>query len=204
MMRVILTLPFLLHVTVATAPTYDEYPPRSLEPAADPRSWSIAEVQAWVESIGFFEYKESFFEGQVDGKRLLTMSASSLSADLLLPSDEHASLLEMEILELRARWGLMSKKELSAHREAYPLAEEWDAAGVAGFLQDSGLGKYASRFAAARIDGRKLLQLSTEQVLSLTAVEPNAHEQNQAAAEQIDALIGHLRWRSSPKAKDEL
>jgi hypothetical protein len=180
------------------APQYDEYPPRTLEPPTDPRRWAVAEVQDWVESCGFHEYREAFAEANVDGRGLLTMSADSLRSLLLLPSAEHASTLEMEINELRARRGLMSAAELQQHRAQYPLADGWDAAGVARFLQDSNLGRHATAFAAARIDGRTLLRLRPDQIAALLSkAGPSEHEATEADAELLQALIGHLRWRSA-------
>ena len=179
-----------------SAPHYEEYPPRSLEPKEDPRSWTAAEVQDWCESVGFHEYREAFLEAGVDGRRLLGMTAPMLRKSLLLPSGEHALVLEMEISELSARRGLLSASELSAHRGTYPLAEGWDAAGVASFLQESGLGQYVSRFATARVDGRALLKLRADQISTLLDGAPNVHEQKGADAEQLVALIAHLRWRS--------
>ena len=38
---------------------------------ADPRSWDIEEVQNWVESVGFHEYRSAFAEAKIDGQQLL-------------------------------------------------------------------------------------------------------------------------------------
>lgn len=183
---------------LAGAPRYENYPPRELEPPTDPRKWQVAEVQDWVESCGFYEYREAFLEAKVDGRKLLSMSAEALKSTLLLASSEHASVLEMEIKELRARRNLLSSSELKQHRAHYPLAESWDVSGVVRFLQDSGLGRHATAFAASRIDGKRLLQLLPDQIAALMAkAGPSEHEQSEADAELLESLIGHLRWRSS-------
>ena len=185
------------HAAAPSAPQYDQYPPRYLEPATDPRSWAVSEVQDWIESIGFFEYREAIAEGSVDGPLLLTMNAESVKTQLLMPSTEHIKVLEMEIAELRARRGLLSQAELRVHLVQYPLADAWSVAEVGAFLQRSAMGKYAAKFAAARVDGRRLLQLRGDELAKLVSIAPNPHEENEAALEQLVALVDHLRWRST-------
>lgn len=165
---------------------------------ADVRRWTTTDVQDWVESIGFQEYRSAFLEASVDGSRLLAMDVDALGAEVLLASREHAEIFAMEIAELRARRGLLSAAEGHTHRVAYPTAEAWTVAEVAGFLERSGLGRYAERFAAADVDGRVLLRLSDAEQAALLDVEPNADERNEAAAEILTALVEHLRWRAAP------
>ena len=201
--------PFLLLLlaprlpALGSAPQYDAYPPRQLEPASDPRSWGVADVQDWVESTGFYEYREAFLEGMVDGKRLLRMGEDDLSERLLLPSAEHAALLAMEIGELRARRGLFTPAERQAHFAAHPLAETWNVDGVQRFLQEAGFGRYAAGFARAAVNGPALLRLSDAELGALVGAyaQGDEHEEGAAAVEQLAALVAHLRWRSAGAAK---
>ena len=107
--------------------------PHALLVTPDPRQWNVQQVQDWVESIGFHEYREAFAEASVNGRTLLGMTAHDLRSEVMIAS-EHSKLFEMEIAELAARHGV--GKQL-------PLAEKWDAQGVATFLKDVGLGQYA-------------------------------------------------------------
>jgi hypothetical protein len=179
-----------------------EYPPRSLEPQADPRKWGAADVQDWVESVGFSEYRDVFRDASVNGKRLLGMTVEKLESALLLPL-EHAQLFAMEIGELRARRSLMSTGELNEHLAAHPLADQWDYSAVRSFLQESGFGPYAASFA---VDGPALLRMRDDELLArMRDGRTSVHEETEAAAEQLSALTAHLRWRSAnfPR-KDEL
>lgn len=167
----------------------------------DPRAWSVAEVQNWVESVGYHEYREAFAEGRVNGRKLMGMTAGQLQSELILPSPEVAELLEMEIGELRARRGLFaSRAERDAHFAAHPLADTWDVAGVAAFLREVGFPAAAARFSAAGVNGPALLRLGEAELRTLAAPPASAasdpYEQGMADAEQILALVAHLRWRS--------
>ena len=77
-----LRAPLLLLLFSFVAAQYESYPPRELEPLSDPSGWSVAEVQSWVESIGFHEYRDAFLEAAVDGRRLLTLDADSLGREV--------------------------------------------------------------------------------------------------------------------------
>ena len=79
------------------------------------------------------------------------------------------------------------------------MAEEWGRADVSRFLEEAGLGAHASAFAAADVDGRRLMGLHPTQLSALLAQagESNAYEQNDAAAEVLTGLIEHLHWRSA-------
>jgi hypothetical protein len=215
-----------------------EYPPRSLEPTsgacpkphstsacasahsrmpssnrvrADPRSWSVADVQSWVDSVGFSEYREAFSEAKIDGARLLgTGSAEALQAELLLPATEHAAVLAFEIGDLRARRNLFtSRAERDAHFAAHPLADGWDEADVTAFLQDAGLGRHAPRFAAAGVDGRGLLRLTDDDLSALVGAHAAGDEWEEGLADAglLQSLVATLRWRSatlSGRGKEEL
>ena len=204
-------------------PTYDTYPPRSLEPVsgalsdcqgplrtecssllvslphvrADPRQWEVVDVQAWVESIGFHEYRNAFESAKIDGTRLLALNADKLSSELMLSASEHIALIAMEIAELRERRGLMSTSELKAHHVVHPPPSGWDVGAVAAWLEDAGLEAFAPAFEAAEVDGSTLLRLSPRDLETLVSGTSNTMEQNEAAAELLDALIRHLRWRGS-------
>ena len=202
-----LLLSLLAHSAfAASAPRYESYPPRELEPASDPRTWMYTDVQNWIESVGFFEYRDAVMEAKLTGKQLLRATTRGLHKMLLLASEEHAATLSMEIGELRARRGLLNAQEQQEHYAAHPLAESWDSQGVFRFLTASGLGKYAQGFAG--IDGRGLLRMGEGDVRRVIEAYSSGElwEEGQAAAEQLNALIGHLRWRSKSVAgrKDEL
>ena len=168
-------------------------------------------MQAWVESTGYHEYREAFAEGRVNGKVLLSMDAALLHSELILPSAELADLLKMEIDELRARRGLFSRAERDAHYATHPLADNWDVADVMAFLRDVGFVAAAARFGQAQINGPALLQMSDEELRLLVAPQggtaKDPYEHTLADAEQVAALVAHLRWRSAGArggAKDEL
>lgn len=194
----------------------DEYPPRHLEPVSDPRTWTVSDVQDWVESVGYYEFREAFGKDYgagrgIDGRKLLKLTAAQMYEDLVLPSTELADVLQMEIDELKARHGLFLPAELAAFRAAHPLGETLGVDGVVSLLRDAGFERHAPSFAAARIDGKALLRLSEAQVGKLTAQAAgaaDAYEHSMADAEQITALIDHLRWRSAGAAargsKEEL
>lgn len=185
------------------APTYDAYPPRSMEPQTDPQRWSARDVADWVESTGYFEYREAFLEASIDGKRLLKLDADNIGSVLMLRSVDHAYVLDMEIKELRERRGLLSRSELAQHRQRHPLITSLDVSGVGELLADAGLGRHVTAFAAARIDGPRLLRLSGDDISRLTArAVPNAHEQNEAEAEQLVAMVEHLRWQAVGRGDD--
>jgi len=180
-------------------PRYPTYPPRALEPKSDPRSWDIEEVQNWVESVGFHEYRSAFAEAKIDGQQLLSMSAEDMAKKLSLSGNELTAVIGMEIDELRERRGLLSAAELQALHEVHPPPDKWSAKDVAGMLRDAGLDAYSVSFEKAEIDGPALLRLRPTQMQELlaNAVPDNPHEQNEAAAELIAALQEHLRWRAS-------
>ena len=128
------------------------------------------------------------------------MTAEKLAAELMLAAREHVSLLAMEVLELRERRGLLSKSELRAHHEAHPPAENWDVDGVVNAVSDAGLGAYAARFAAAQIDGPRLLQLEPHEISHLIGGTRRSEvEEEEAAAELLHAMIGHLRWQAAQR-----
>lgn len=198
-MRVTLVVMIMQVVGGGGVPEYAEYPPRSLEPTGDPRKWNVAMVQDWVESTGFYEYRNAFAEASIDGKHLLGMTAANLREEVLV-AKEHAHVLAMEIGELGARHGLGNRP--------LPRPENWDVQRVGKFLTESGLEKFAARFVAAQIDGRKFLSLTTPQIGLITASEAlrdRNEEEESAAAELLGAMVDHLRWRSGlGKVKDEL
>ena len=195
-------------LAAGSAPRYEQYPPRHLEPGTDPRQWSVSDVQDWVESIGFHEYRGAFLEAAVDGKRLLSeLTAGWLADELILGSDEHNMVIEMELSELRARRGLMSGAEARAFREAYPPVDEWDVAQVGNFLEKAGLGSFSPQFAAAQVDGPALLRLSDAELEQLVQLSDGSQkdEIGEAATELVAAAVRHLRWRAGPGTdRDEL
>lgn len=165
------------------------------------------DVVTWVESTGFHEYRAAFEEADVNGARLLKLTANKIASDLLVIPPEHAAVIAMEISELRARRGLMTSGELRAYHESHPPASQWGVEDVRAFLEDAGLERYVERFGAAQIDGAKLLQLRAAELAMLVRGEPNTAEQNEAAAELIAALVEHLRWRTTSQTarlKEEL
>lgn len=170
------------------------YPPRELEPLSDPSGWSVAEVQSWVESIGFEEYAAAFGEGGVDGRTLLGFDASKLEDELLLAAPEHRLVIEMELGELKLRRGLMPPAERQAHLAAHPRTDAWSAADVREFLQEQGLGSYAARFAS--LDGHALLALSDAQLQDL-ATGGGTDEVDKATYELLSAQMQYLRERTS-------
>ena len=168
---------------------------------ADPREWQVEDVQAWVESIGFHEYRGSIHDASIDGRRLLAMNAEQLSTDLILAASDHVAVMALEIAELRERRGLMSSSELRSHHATHPPPDTWDVDHVAAWLEDAGLERYVAAFESAQIDGTALLRLRPREIAALVYGEPNPLEQNEAAAELLYALVGHLRWRASSKAR---
>jgi hypothetical protein len=190
-----------------SAPTYDTYPPRHLEPQADPTTWSTADVESFIESTGFFEYKRAFAEKGIDGPKLLRLTAERLETELVLASAEHNTMLEAEITELRLRRGLLRGAERRAYEAAHPPVQRWDGAQVRAFLVQAGLGEYASHFATAGVNGPRLLELTEAEVRGLCSNEPpGRYEEDDAAAELFLAAQGHLRWQIKMLAggKDEL
>ena len=133
---------------------------------------------------------------------LLRMTAEKLGSELLIAASEHAAVIEMEISELRERRGLMSARELKAHVAAHPPATDMDVDAVANLLEASGLGAHVPRFKAARVDGRALLSLSNERLrVLLDTGEADPFEHTPAAAELLESIISHLRWRLSHAAR---
>ena len=173
-------------------------------------------MQDWVESVGYYEFREAFGKDHgarrgVNGRTLLRLTAAQLYEQLILPSTELADVMQMEIDELKARRGLFTPAELAAYRAAHPLAETLGVDGIVALLRDAGMERHARSFAAARVDGRALLRLSEREVSKLTAKAggaADAYEHAMADAEQISAIIDHLRWRSAGAAvrgsKEEL
>lgn len=171
--------------------------PPCVSRASDPREWQVEDVQTWVESIGFHEYRGAFEEASIDGRRLLSMPAEKLATELVLAASEHVAVIALEISELRARRGLMSSSELKAHFSAHPPPSSWDGEGVIAWLEDAGMERYAAAFEAAQVDGAALLRMSSREIAMLLSAAPNRMEQNEAAAELLEGLITHLRWRES-------
>jgi len=162
---------------------------------ADPRTWEINDVQAWVESIGFSEYTAAFLEASIDGRKLLLMTPDKLSSELVLSAAEHVSLIAMEVAELRERRGLMSSSELKAHHAVHPPPATWGVDGVVAWLEDAGLEHYTAIFEKHQVDGAALLRLSTQELASLVSSSSSTLEQNEAAAELLESLVSHQRWR---------
>lgn len=191
----LLALIAVAHAADGGVPRYEEYPPRGLEPASDPRKWTVDDVQDWVESVGFHEYRNAIVEASIDGRKLMSLgSGGKLGAELMLSAAEHIAVLEMELAELRQRRGLMTGSELKAQR----AVQEMDAQDVGGLLQEAGLGEHVPAFEAAGVDGRKLMGLSEVQISALLgsggAADPYEHKA--AALELIRSIIGHLQWRT--------
>ncbi|KAF8571857.1 hypothetical protein P879_03927 [Paragonimus westermani] len=40
--------------------------------------WTVNEVGEWIENIGYAQYKDCFIENYIDGKKLITVNASTL------------------------------------------------------------------------------------------------------------------------------
>jgi hypothetical protein len=112
-------------------------------------------------------------------------------------SRAYYDLVRTRIAELRERRGLMSTSELKAHHAMHPPPSGWDVGAVAAWLEDAGLEAFAPAFEAAEVDGATLLRLSPRDLETLVSGTSNTMEQNEAAAELLDALIRHLRWRGS-------
>jgi len=181
------------------------YPPRHLEPALNPDHWGIPDVQSWVRSIGYAEYVGAFSEAQIDGPKLLTLSAESLQAELIIASPEHALVIEMEVSSLRLRRGLMSAAEERQYRKAHPSPFDWGVSDVVAFLEELGLGAYSKAFSKRKIDGPMLLQLQQDSLASLLNISPNKFEANENALELLTAAVSLLKRRvPRSHARDEL
>ena len=161
---------------------------------ADPTRWRVEEVQAWVESIGFPEYRGAFGEGPVDGPKLLKFTAAKLEDELLLAAPEHRLVIEMELGELKLRHGLLTPVERQAHLTAHPRTDDWSRVDVRNFLDGQGLGAYASNF--AQVDGRTLVAMNEAQ-LQVLATGGGSDETDQATFELLSAQVRHLRERMS-------
>lgn len=194
MTTLVAQLAALLLLLQSVSAQHESYPPRELEPLSDPSGWTVAEVQSWVESIGFEEYAAAFGEGGIDGRKLVGFDAAKLEDELLLAAPEHRLVIEMELGELKLRRGLMTAAERQAHLAAHPRTDAWSAADVREFLQEQGLGSYAPRFAS--LDGRALLALSDAQLQGL-ATGGSTDEVDKATYELLSAQMQYLRERTS-------
>ncbi|XP_026244678.1 NAD(+) hydrolase SARM1 isoform X1 [Urocitellus parryii] len=76
----------------------EEVPRRILPSVA---SWKEAEVQTWLQQIGFSHYCESFREQQVDGDLLLRLTEEELQADLGMKSSITRKRFFRELTELK-------------------------------------------------------------------------------------------------------
>uniref|UniRef100_A0A8D2DS37 NAD(+) hydrolase SARM1 n=1 Tax=Sciurus vulgaris TaxID=55149 RepID=A0A8D2DS37_SCIVU len=76
----------------------EEVPRRILPCVA---SWKEAEVQTWLQQIGFSQYCESFREQQVDGDLLLRLTEEELQADLGMKSSITCKRFFRELTELK-------------------------------------------------------------------------------------------------------
>ncbi|KAI6050595.1 NAD(+) hydrolase SARM1 isoform X1 [Marmota monax] len=76
----------------------EEVPRRILPCVA---SWKEAEVQTWLQQIGFSQYCESFREQQVDGDLLLRLTEEELQADLGMKSSITRKRFFRELTELK-------------------------------------------------------------------------------------------------------
>ena len=151
-------------------------------------------MQAWVESIGFPEYRGAFGEGRVDGSKLLKFTDAKLEDELLLAAPEHRMVIEMELGELKLRHGLLTPAERHAHLAAHPRTDEWSPADVQRFLEGQGLEAYAPNF--AQLDGGALVGLSDAQLRRL-ATGGGSDEEDQATFELLAAQVKELRARTS-------
>ena len=163
---------------------------------ADPTRWSVEEVQAWVESIGFPEYRGAFGEGPIDGPKLLKFTAAKLEDELLLAAPEHRLVIEMELGELKLKHGLLTAAERQAHLTAHPRTDTWSRVDVREFLDGQGLGAYAANF--AQVDGQTLVAMSEAQLQVLTT-GGGSDETDQATFELLSAQVRHLRERTSSR-----
>uniref|UniRef100_A0A673VAI6 NAD(+) hydrolase SARM1 n=1 Tax=Suricata suricatta TaxID=37032 RepID=A0A673VAI6_SURSU len=73
--------------------------PRPILPCV--ASWKEAEVQTWLQQIGFSHYCESFREQQVDGDLLLRLTEEELQADLGMKSGITRKRFFRELTELK-------------------------------------------------------------------------------------------------------
>ncbi|KAM5151392.1 NAD(+) hydrolase SARM1 isoform 2-T2 [Callospermophilus lateralis] len=76
----------------------EEVPRRILPCVA---SWKEAEVQTWLQQIGFSQYCQSFREQQVDGDLLLRLTEEELQADLGMKSSITRKRFFRELTELK-------------------------------------------------------------------------------------------------------
>jgi len=160
----------------------------------------VTDVQDWVESIGFYEYRDAFYEGSIDGATLLGLTAETIASRLLISAPEHLAVLEMELGELKLRRGLLSGSQRKAHLKAYPAADGWSEKEVRAFLQGVGFAAYANGF--ERIDGAALLRLSQAELRERMVGAPSEYDADAQALELLTAHLEVLRYRSSRKAAD--
>ncbi|XP_004635478.1 sterile alpha and TIR motif-containing protein 1 isoform X1 [Octodon degus] len=73
--------------------------PRRIQPCV--ASWKEAEVQTWLQQIGFSQYCESFREQQVDGDLLLRLTEEELQTDLGMKSCITRKRFFRELTELK-------------------------------------------------------------------------------------------------------
>ncbi|XP_005402811.1 PREDICTED: sterile alpha and TIR motif-containing protein 1 [Chinchilla lanigera] len=73
--------------------------PRRIEPCV--ASWKEAEVQTWLQQIGFSQYRDSFREQQVDGDLLLRLTEEELRTDLGMKSGITRKRFFRELTELK-------------------------------------------------------------------------------------------------------
>uniref|UniRef100_A0A8C0X866 NAD(+) hydrolase SARM1 n=1 Tax=Castor canadensis TaxID=51338 RepID=A0A8C0X866_CASCN len=73
--------------------------PRRIQPSV--ASWKEAEVQTWLQQIGFSQYCERFREQQVDGDLLLRLTEEELQSDLGMKSGITRKKFFRELTELK-------------------------------------------------------------------------------------------------------
>lgn len=187
---------FLLFFQFVTGDDVPEYPPRSLEPKGDPRNWQVAEVQDWVESIGFFEYRDAFAEGTVDGKKLMKLTPRLMEDDLILMAPDHRTIIDIELKELLKRKGLPFDPAPEADTTPAKSASGWSVVQVGKWLIESGYGDYHLSFMEQEVNGEVLLSLQSSDLKEEFGVKNFVHRKG--LLEAIKAL------KAKEAKKDEL
>ena len=132
----------------------------------DVELWTTAEVSAWLEQKYLQDYIPVFTKANIDGAALLEITAERMQ-EIGVSNKVHRTMLLRNIAELR--------NEAEKGSGLPKNAMHWTNADVSIWLGMNNLDQLRPQFAAKGIDGKKLLELKSDDLPALLGSSPEVH-----------------------------
>ncbi len=177
---------------VASSPQRQS-PPSYPDPNLPFHQWKMETICAWLDNLGLYMYNSEVRKHIKTGENLLAMSSHDLETKLGIRNGLHRK---------KVLLALQVKQEPGVHSD---LPGRLDHQWVVRWLDDVGLPQYKDAFLEARVDGRVLNLLTTEDLFQLRVTNLLHHLSIRRGIQVLrvhDFEPACLRRRASPEERD--